>query len=128
MAKFWSSYWQPFQCPACDGLSVPDAKKYLAFPVLAVAPLLALLAVVWALPGGEWIGTFPNWSIALAIMTVVLGYFVGVVWVLVVNELKRTCRLETKAVNIACLGQLIRSLRVHVPPHRQIPAGCVQYH
>ena len=80
MAKFRSSYWQPFQCPACDGLSVPDAGNFLAFAALAVAPLLALGAVVWALPVVDWIGTLPIWSIALAIITVELGYFVGVVW------------------------------------------------
>jgi hypothetical protein len=38
-------------------------------------------------------------------------------------ELKRTCGLEAKAVNIACLGQLIRSPRVHVPlTDRYLPA------
>ncbi len=30
-------------------------------------------------------------------------------------ELKRTCGLEAKAVNIACLGHYIRSLQAHVP-------------
>ena len=66
-------------------MSVPDAGNFLAFAALAVAPLLALGAVVWALPVVDWIGTLPNWSIALAIITVELGYFVGVVWMWVVK-------------------------------------------
>ncbi|MDH3689856.1 MAG: hypothetical protein OEU36_10300, partial [Gammaproteobacteria bacterium] len=38
------------------------------------------------------------------------------------------CRLEAKAVNIACLGRFIRSLRVHVPLSLTVPASRVEYH